>query len=50
MVITAGNRTASINSNGITSSIKLTNPAKIYEGTTMVPIRFISESLATNIE
>lgn len=50
IVITVGNNKAYIKHNGITSSINLTNPAEIYEGTTMVPLRFISETLGANIE
>jgi hypothetical protein len=48
--IAVGNKKAYIKSNGVTSAIKLTNPAEIHEGATMVPLRFISETLGANIK
>ncbi len=45
IVLTVGNKTAYITNAGATLNLKLTNSAEIYKGTTMVPLRFISESL-----
>jgi hypothetical protein len=44
--LTIGNRTASIN--GQPTSLDL--PAQIIEGSTMVPLRFVSEALGANVD
>ncbi|PJO42133.1 copper amine oxidase N-terminal domain-containing protein [Lysinibacillus xylanilyticus] len=49
IVIGVGNKNAYVNSNGSTTTIKLNHAAEIYKGTTMVPLRFVSEALGANI-
>ncbi|KMY32945.1 hypothetical protein ACZ11_12760 [Lysinibacillus xylanilyticus] len=49
IVIGVGNKNAYVNSNGVTTTIKLNHAAEIYKGTTMVPLRFVSEALGANI-
>ncbi|ATP41117.1 hypothetical protein CSE16_14235 [Solibacillus sp. R5-41] len=44
-----GNKKAYIESNGIKKTIDLTHAAEIYSGTTMVPLRFVSQSLGSTI-
>ncbi|KGR74634.1 copper amine oxidase N-terminal domain-containing protein [Ureibacillus sinduriensis] len=50
IVLTVGNNTAYVHNKGATINLKLTNSAEIYKGTTMVPLRFISESLGATTE
>lgn len=50
IVLTVGNKTAYVNNNGKTITLNLTNPAETYKNTTMVPLRFISESLGATTE
>ncbi|MFJ7734682.1 copper amine oxidase N-terminal domain-containing protein [Lysinibacillus sp. NPDC097231] len=47
--IGVGNKVAYINSNGTTSSINLSHAAEVYKGTTMVPLRFVSQALGANV-
>ncbi|MGE7021218.1 copper amine oxidase N-terminal domain-containing protein [Solibacillus cecembensis] len=49
IVIGVGNKKAYIEANGVTSGIDLNQAAEIYQGTTMVPLRFVSQSLSANI-
>lgn len=49
IVIGVGNKNAYVNSNGVTTTIKLNHAAEIYKGTTMVPLRFVSEALGADI-
>jgi len=49
IVIGIGNKKAYVNSNGVTTTINLNHAAEIYKGTTMVPLRFVSESLDAGI-
>jgi hypothetical protein len=50
VVLSVGNRKAYLKEKGITSSIELSHPAEITNGSTMVPLRFISESLGANVQ
>ncbi|MEB2299364.1 copper amine oxidase N-terminal domain-containing protein [Lysinibacillus xylanilyticus] len=47
--IGVGNKKAYVNSNGVTTTINLNHAAEIYKGTTMVPLRFVSEALGADI-
>ncbi|KOS63522.1 copper amine oxidase N-terminal domain-containing protein [Lysinibacillus agricola] len=49
IVIGVGNKKAYVNSNGVTTTINLNHAAEIYKGTTMVPLRFVSEALGAGI-
>ncbi|MFE3572710.1 copper amine oxidase N-terminal domain-containing protein [Lysinibacillus sp. NPDC059133] len=49
IVIGVGNKKAYVNSNGVTTTINLNHAAEIYKGTTMVPLRFVSEALGADI-
>lgn len=49
IVIGIGNKKAYVNSNGVTTTINLNHAAEIYKGTTMVPLRFVSEALGAGI-
>ncbi|WP_274307004.1 copper amine oxidase N-terminal domain-containing protein [Solibacillus daqui] len=49
IVIGIGNKKAYVESNGVTTTINLNQAAEIYKGTTMVPLRFVSEVLGANI-
>ncbi|WP_155590912.1 stalk domain-containing protein [Lysinibacillus cavernae] len=49
IVIGVGNKTAYVDANGTTSTINLSHPAEIYHGTTMVPLRFVSQALGANV-
>ncbi|MEG0473699.1 MAG: copper amine oxidase N-terminal domain-containing protein [Solibacillus sp.] len=49
IVIVVGNKKAYIESNGVTTAIDLTHAAEIYQGTTMVPLRFVSQALGATI-
>ncbi|MEK4629029.1 copper amine oxidase N-terminal domain-containing protein [Solibacillus sp. FSL R7-0682] len=49
IIITIGNKKAYIQSNGTTSAIDLNHAAEVYEGTTMVPLRFIGQALGAGI-
>lgn len=40
---------AYVDANGTTSTIALSHPAEIYQGTTMVPLRFVSQALGANV-
>lgn len=44
-----GSKIAYVTTNGIASSLSLSQPAETYKNTTMVPLRFISETLGANI-
>lgn len=44
-----GNKKAYISENGVTKSVVLSHPAEIKNGSTMVPLRFISESLGATV-
>lgn len=50
IVLTVGNKKAYIKSNGVTGSVDLSHPAEITNGSTMVPLRFISESLGATVK
>ena len=50
IVLTVGNKKAYIKSNGATSSVELSHPTEITNGSTMVPLRFISESLGADVQ
>lgn len=45
-----GNKVAYVTSDGVSNSISLSHPAEITNGSTMVPLRFISESLGANVQ
>ena len=47
--ITIGNKKAYTETNGATSEIDLNHAAEVYEGTTMVPLRFVSQALGAAI-
>ncbi|MFB7157325.1 copper amine oxidase N-terminal domain-containing protein [Lysinibacillus sp. NPDC056232] len=49
VVIGVGNKNAYVTSNGVTTTINLNHAAEIYKGTTMVPVRFVSEALGADI-
>jgi len=49
IVIGVGNKTAYVDANGTTSTIALSHPAEIYQGTTMVPLRFVSQALGADV-
>lgn len=49
IVIGVGNKTAYVDANGTSSTITLSHPAEIYQGTTMVPLRFVSQALGANV-
>lgn len=49
IVIVIGNKKAYVDSDGVTTTINLSHAAEIYKGTTMVPLRFVSEALGANI-
>lgn len=49
IVIGIGNKKVYVNSNGVTTAINLNHAAEIYKGTTMVPLRFVSETLGAGI-
>ncbi len=49
IVIGVGNKTAYIDANGTTSTINLSHPAEVYQGTTMVPLRFVSQALGAEV-
>jgi hypothetical protein len=49
IVIGVGNKNAYVSSNGVTTTINLNHAAEIYKGTTMVPLRFVSEALGADI-
>jgi len=49
IVIGVGNKTAYVDTNGSTSTITLSHPAETYQGTTMVPLRFVSQALGANV-
>ncbi|MEK4426238.1 copper amine oxidase N-terminal domain-containing protein [Solibacillus sp. FSL K6-1523] len=49
IAIGVGNKKAYIEENGITTGIDLTHAAEVHQGTTMVPLRFVSQSLGANI-
>ncbi|MEK5231912.1 copper amine oxidase N-terminal domain-containing protein [Lysinibacillus sp. FSL K6-0232] len=49
IVIGVGNKVAYVDTNGATSTITLNHPAEIYQGTTMVPLRFVSQALGANV-
>ncbi|WP_420178341.1 copper amine oxidase N-terminal domain-containing protein [Ornithinibacillus scapharcae] len=49
IVFSIGNKKAYVNDKGVTSSISLGYPAEIKNGSTMVPIRFISEALGARV-
>lgn len=48
--LTVGNKTAYVTENGAGNSISLSQPAESYKNTTMVPLRFIAESLGAITE
>ncbi|MEK4700651.1 copper amine oxidase N-terminal domain-containing protein [Solibacillus sp. FSL R7-0668] len=48
--LTVGNKTAYVTENGTGNSISLSHPAESYKNTTMVPLRFIAESLGAITE
>ena len=48
-MIGVGNKTAYVDANGASSTITLSHPAEIYQGTTMVPLRFVSQALGANV-
>lgn len=45
ITLSVGNKTAYVSANGSESSISLSHPAESYKNTTMVPLRFIADSL-----
>ncbi len=49
IVIGVGNKTAYVDANGTTSTINLSHPAEVYQGTTMVPLRFVSQALGAEV-
>ncbi|ACA40059.1 copper amine oxidase N-terminal domain-containing protein [Lysinibacillus sphaericus] len=49
IVIGVGNKTAYVDANGTTSTISLSHPAEVYQGTTMVPLRFVSQALGAEV-
>lgn len=49
IVIGVGNKTAYVDANGMTSTINLSHPAEVYQGTTMVPLRFVSQALGAEV-
>ncbi|WP_341299401.1 copper amine oxidase N-terminal domain-containing protein [Lysinibacillus sp. FSL H8-0500] len=49
IIIGVGNKVAYVDTNGATSTITLNHPAEIYQGTTMVPLRFVSQALGANV-
>ncbi|HBT71300.1 MAG TPA: YHYH domain-containing protein, partial [Lysinibacillus sp.] len=49
IVLGVGNKMAYVDANGTTSTIALSHPAEIYQGTTMVPLRFVSQALGANV-
>ncbi|MET3508376.1 copper amine oxidase N-terminal domain-containing protein [Halalkalibacter oceani] len=50
ITLSVGNKKGYITENGVTGSVDLTHPAEITNGATMVPLRFISESLGANVK
>ncbi|MCM3760374.1 copper amine oxidase N-terminal domain-containing protein [Alkalihalobacillus oceani] len=50
ITLSVGNKKGYINENGVTSSVDLTHPAEVTNGATMVPLRFISESLGADVK
>lgn len=48
--LTVGNKKAYIKDNGITTPVSLSHPPEIKNGSTMVPLRFISESLDASVK
>ncbi|WP_338654016.1 copper amine oxidase N-terminal domain-containing protein [Lysinibacillus sp. Y5S-8] len=49
IVLGVGNKMAYVDANGTTSTIALSHPAEIYQGTTMVPLRFVSQALGADV-
>lgn len=49
IVIGVGNKKAYVDANGTSSTITLSHPAEMYQGTTMVPLRFVSQALGANV-
>lgn len=50
IVLSVGNKKGYINENGVTNSVDLSYPAEITNDSTMVPLRFIGESLGANVQ
>ncbi len=48
--LTVGNKKAYVKENGVTRSVDLSHPSEIRNGSTMVPLRFISESLGATVQ
>lgn len=50
VTIVIGQTTATIDKNGVKTTSTLDVPAKIYKNRTLVPLRFLSESLDTTVD